>query len=764
MGKEKHKHEYGLQWNSKMTLLLIWCFLLFLLCLSICFYHVYSVVESFRVRTDTSILAQTELDGELVGSNLRGDIQILKSTAEQFQLINVFVGEISADQGHRLLYGAKQNTGIERLVLINRDGTVLSSERYSTMSGYERYLPKEDMGDSVVIQKTDYEFGDGKGSYVIVVPIRRNGILLGYLMGFNSTARLLSGTEVDSYANITGSYVIDSDGAVMSSAHSVEGFMGSRNNFYNAVRDNLSDDEDPDLTEARIRKELSKSSGGKVEFASHSDTTNIFYTSINDQDGWKYITVISDQAVNNMVRRTVIGSIFTNFVIIMIMTLIAVMVWRFVLEERKTMSRLAYEDSLTKAPNERFFLNEAARLLQTFPADAYRMVSFDIQNFRYLNESYGHMKADHVLRALAQVCEKDISTRETYARIGADRFVVLLVDDGRTQERIYRWEERVSRLSQNEVINYPIKLKCGFYEIADHKEPISSMIDKSNLARKSISAQSRELSAVYREDLMEETRRIEFVESKMEFALATGEFVPYLQPKWNMRHDHIVGAEALVRWATSSGEIIPPGNFIPIFEKNGFIEKVDFYMLEAVCKYIREMLDAGRQVYPISVNQSRYLLHDADYTFNVQQTLLKYKIPKGLIDLELTETVFFQERERMIEVMNELKSLNLLLSIDDFGSGYSSLNLLRDIPFDTLKIDGGFLNETNASEAGKLILNKIVEMAEGLGVHVICEGVETREQIEMLLEIGCDYAQGYYYSKPIPLQEFIEKYNLPTTE
>ena len=389
------------------------------------------------------------------------------------------------------------------------------------------------------------------------------------------------------------------------------------------------------------------------------------------------------------------------------------------------------------------------------------MISFDIQNFRYLNESYGHMKADELLRLMVKNVEKDLSVREGYARIGADRFVALLVDDGRIIERVKHLEERVSKAASEEMINYPIKIKSGFYEVTDRKENVAAMIDKANLARKSVIPQTKDLVATYEDSLMEETRRREFIESKMEMALIAGEFVPYLQPKWDMKNNHIIAAEALVRWKQGLGEIIPPGEFISIFETNGFIEKIDFYMLEQVCKYLRKMIDEGREVYPISVNQSRYLLHDPNYTLNVQQIMLKYKIPKSLIELELTETVFFQERERMIEVMEELKRMNMDLSIDDFGSGFSSLNLLRDMPFDVLKIDKGFLNETNTSESGKFILKKIIEMADGLGVRVICEGVETVEQAQMLMEIGCNYAQGYVYSKPIPMGEFIEKYNVP---
>lgn len=403
---------------------------------------------------------------------------------------------------------------------------------------------------------------------------------------------------------------------------------------------------------------------------------------------------------------------------------------------------------------------KAAELLREYRELPYVVICFDILNFRYINEGYGHQKADMLLRAMVEASRESFSYNETFARLSADCFICLAINDGRDKERRRFIEERLSKAASSIHINYPVRIKCGYYAINDYQEDISHMMDKANLARKAVDINSKDLVSGYEESLMEETRKREDVESKMEAALEAGEFVPYLQPKWNMKEDKIAGSEALVRWKKKNGEIIPPNDFIPIFEKNGFIEKIDFYMLEQICRYLRQMIDEGRKVYPVSINQSRYLLHDPGYTLHVQQILLKYKIPKGLVELELTETVFFHERERMLDVMKQLKELNLELSIDDFGSGYSSLNLLRDMPFDVLKIDRGFLDKTETSDSGKWILRKIVEMAEGLGVRVICEGVETPEQVQMLLEIGCIYAQGFLYSRPIPLEKFIDEYNV----
>lgn len=758
--KDKKRQDYKLQWNKDTTWLFVVCFILLAIALTLCGIHVYGLVTTYKGFVDSSIIGQTRLDAEIVGTNLNTDIQVITSTAEQLQQ-NENYDVQDDEQIYKLLQGVCKKSSLARAVLITREGEVYSSEKYSTMSArLADLIPYSNKDGSVSIHKTYHDLGDGMASYCVMLPIIHKGIEQGYLFGLNSTVKLLDGTDIDTYSGISKSYVVNDEGKIMALSNSDVMFVMQNDNFYTDILDDLADAEYREILEEKLRKGFAERNGGVLSIEAKDDVYKFFYAPIEGLKGWTYVNVVATRDVTALVRTIKYESIVSMLIVILLLLLICFLVGRFVIEEQQQMLKLAFEDSLTQAPNERFFTGNAVKLLRDYPDIAYRIICFDIQNFRYLNESYGHMKADEVLRIIVRNVEKDLGTRETFARIGADRFVALVVDDGRTEERLLRIEEKIAKAAATEMINYPIKIKCGFYEVKDRKENIAAMIDKANLARKSVGSDSKEMMSIYEDSLMEETRRREFIESKMEMALITGEFVTYLQPKWDMKEDRIIASEALVRWQQKSGGLIPPGEFIEIFEKNGFIEKIDFFMLEEVCKYLRRMIDEGREVYPVSVNQSRYLLHDPQYTMHVQQILLKYKIPKGLIELEITETVFFQERERMLEVMEELKRLNLNLSIDDFGSGFSSLNLLRDMPFDVLKIDRGFLNETNASESGKFILRKIVEMADGLGVKVICEGVETKEQVDMLVDIGCYYAQGFLYSRPIPMDQFIEKYNL----
>jgi EAL domain-containing protein (putative c-di-GMP-specific phosphodiesterase class I) len=243
----------------------------------------------------------------------------------------------------------------------------------------------------------------------------------------------------------------------------------------------------------------------------------------------------------------------------------------------------------------------------------------------------------------------------------------------------------------------------------------------------------------------------------MENALQHGEFKVFMQPKYDLKTGKIVAAEALTRWQKPDKGFMFPDDFIPVFEQNGFITQVDFYVLEVVCKTLRERIREHQPNVNISINQSRYLLHDEQYISKIEHMMDRYNVPPELLEFELTESLFFEDSKAMIDIMHQLKQLNLQVSIDDFGSGYSSLNVLKDVPADVIKLDKEFLNEKESSKESEIIIQKTVEMAKELNKRVICEGVETIEQVEFLKSIGCDMVQGFYYAKPMPMDEFFER-------
>ena len=425
------------------------------------------------------------------------------------------------------------------------------------------------------------------------------------------------------------------------------------------------------------------------------------------------------------------------------------------------MEELAYRDEVTGGWNLNYFKLKSQELIFEHPERSYAIIRFDIANFRYINEAYGHVSADAILKSIATRFDEVSNNSELCARINSDQFLVLMLNNTEFEERIAKFEKLVGDDARDIGVKYPVRFKKGIYMIRREDINLDIMIDHANAARKALKGDEKILESRYSESIINEMKKNDEIVSSMQNALSRGEFKPYLQPKFDIFKNEIVGAEILVRWEKSDGTKVYPSDFIPIFEQNGFIEKLDFYMLECLCERIRKYKDTGKyNIVPVSINQSRILLNNPEYLVNVERIMKRYDTSIDDIQIEITESVFFNDREKMISVIDQLKEMGLILCMDDFGSGYSSLNLLKDVPFDILKIDKDFFSEVDTSKDTMVIMKSIVEMARELGIKVVCEGVETQGQIDMLKSIGCRMVQGYYYSKPIPMAEFMDKYLL----
>ena len=735
------------------------CLVLVIACIFLSIFHVHRIFETFEQATYEDIINRSEISSKYFSDNFARRGSLVSAEAQ------VLAQDEAIDKESicNCLKVLEETGEFSYAYYISNRGIKYRPDGALNSVVMNRYSDLVDPNSNMTVYR-NFEPERSNDEVCFAASVSKNGLIQGYVIGVATAGKMLETNTSNASSMIAERYLTDRQGNIVAYSRNDKVYDGTGKNIFDLLTRDSIDDYAAEQVREEVLNEVNPQGIVTRDISVDGRKGHALYKQLSGVSDWAIYYIIYVDDVRESIMPILVEGFVSMFMVILIMSLMIIFVIRYIRGEQKKVYELAYVDDLTRAPNENAFKEKATELLMENPDVPYILTCFDIMNFRYINEGYGHLKADMLLRDIAVVLRESYTYQETFGRLSADRFVGLCVDDGRGEDRKKFIDERLEKASEETGMKYPIKFKVGIYYIRDKKEPISDMIDKANLARKSVTAGNRGLQAEYREQLMEETRKQERVESRMHEALENGEFHPYLQPKWNMATDQISGAEALIRWIDEKGNIIPPDEFIPVFERNGFIEHIDFYMLDEVCKYIRQMIDEGREVYPVSINQSRYLLYDPNYILKVQEIMLKYRVPKGLIELEITETVFFNEKERMLEVMRNLKEFNMNLSIDDFGSGYSSLNLLRDIPFDVLKIDRGFLDESVQSDSGKWILRKIVEMAEGLHLKVICEGVETHEQVEMLLDIGCIYAQGFLYSRPIPIEEFMEKYNTPIDE
>ncbi len=455
-----------------------------------------------------------------------------------------------------------------------------------------------------------------------------------------------------------------------------------------------------------------------------------------------------------------------NSIILSVVMILAVSLIMYTLERRsqQELERVFYTDHLTALPNQAAFEISAAEKLRSASPGAYLMIYLDLNNFKFVNDSYGYTAGDKLLLSFSATLKRFCNSSEICAHLHADHFAILLkkrehvIEDLQTAILESIESERELNLSDILTCSY------GVYTIPDPDESIASCISKASVALKEGRSSQRTV-AYYDQHLLDKITNENKMTRWMHQGLSEKEFQIYLQPKVNLERSEVTGAEILVRWNSEPFGFLPPDEFIPLFEKNGFIVDLDFYVLEGTCRILKQSLKISpERTVVLSVNVSRVTLFQNDFIKRFVQMAERYGVPPKYLEIEITENVFIFDANTVEQILSQLRSHGFSISMDDFGSGYSSLNLLRELPIDVLKIDRIFLQESIRVEKAYAIIKSVVEMAYSLNMVVVCEGVETLEHAEFLKTIHCTVGQGYYFSKPIPLAAFQKKYNLLPTQ
>ena len=423
-------------------------------------------------------------------------------------------------------------------------------------------------------------------------------------------------------------------------------------------------------------------------------------------------------------------------------------------EQTFVTSELSYRanhDLLTGIANKISFCEKTEKMLRENPDKRYVLVRTNIERFKVINDLFGTNVGDIILKDVANTLQVMFHGKGTYGRIESDHFAVCFDTFLMNPTTICT---EVEKAIQSHNLNYALQVNIGIYEIDDNSIPVDQMCDRANLALQTIKGNYLRQVAYYdatlRNTLLQEQKLV----SDMKEALENNEFVIFLQPVYSLHEEKVISAEALVRWMHPEKGLIAPGGFIPFFEKNGLIARLDYYIWELVCTYQRKRIDSGMPEMPISMNISRMSLYNPRLSDDIIALVEKYNVPPRLIKLEITESAYTDNPGQLLVTMANLQSYGFIILMDDFGSGYSSLNMLKDIPVDILKLDMCFLRDFEKSDKSGNILTSVVRMAKWLGIPVVAEGVETQNQLDFLREIGCDFIQGYFFSRPIPTTDF----------
>lgn len=426
--------------------------------------------------------------------------------------------------------------------------------------------------------------------------------------------------------------------------------------------------------------------------------------------------------------------------------------------ENRDLSDKAERDTLTHAYTVERFRMIAQKLLEERGGRKYALFYMDFDDFNYINEVFGYKWGDRILKQYALLLSEDMKADEIFCRINADNFMALRSYEMKEDvlQRQMEIDRKITEYMLHSKDKHVLPVRCGICCLENIEEPftIDRLMERANYARKWAKTEDSDKYRFYDEGIRRQLRADKAIELSMEQALQNHEFVVYYQPKVSLETNQITCAEALVRWQKPDGSIIPPGQFIPVFEKNHSIPQLDRYVFEEVCIWLRHLIDKGKTALPVSVNVSCLQFYNNDFVQAYTEIRDRYQIPYGLLEIEFTETILFDNWDGMKNIVNKLKTAGFTCSVDDFGKGYSSLNTVKNLDIDVLKLDALFFQNICTLEKDRLLVEGVISLVKQFDITTVAEGIETMEQVEILRSIHCDLIQGYVYYKPMPQEAY----------
>lgn len=655
-----------------------------------------------------------------------------------------------------VLYNYVKESSFQRIELIDPNGDGYSND-FKDINFSDREYFQKAMNGEVNISNFMQEKVSGEIGSTFAVPIfNENNEVIGVLAASKAISEFKKLLDVNILGGEGYLALVDSSGAIITSQN--------HKNYDSGITDLREVKFENNNTFVDCSRKFEK--GVLKTQSSSNDSKYIAYAPIGINN-WYIISIVPASSIEKNI--TSLNNI-SSLMWISMSILLLIIVTYIIYSKRKAddkLEKIAFVDSVTNDPNYNSFFYDFNKRMSKEYKNSYALVTLDIDKFKVVNDVFGYENGDDILRHMAFVICGNLTQNEIYARHSADNFLILLeyIDedsmlnrmDSMTIEILNNLDKVIKNMS-GRIYSYKFILNYGICIIDDKKDPLDLIVDRANLAKKRVKGSHKTTGAIYTKDLREKMLMEKELENYMDKALREKQFKVYFQPEVSFKTGKIIGAEALVRWYHPEKGIIYPDKFIPLFEKNQFIKKLDYYMFNEVAFYIQKWESEGI-VLPktLSINLSRVHLSDLDLVDELLKIVKDHNVEPSKIGIELTESAFFEDTDLIINVMEKLKNAGFKIYIDDFGSGYSSLNTLKDLKVDYLKFDRGFLTNLEDNKKGQAILHNLVNMARDISICTVAEGVETVAQANFLREKGFDIAQGYYYYKPMTAKELRDK-------
>ncbi len=727
-----------------ITILLLLISLAFIVTVSVVFNNIKTNLEREII---SSLSEEAEENAALIEKEIDAKFGVLQSFANELSSTGDEIAEIRDMQSFVEVYNFR------RMGFVDLNGIAKTTDGFEKDLSFREFYQVGLKGESFITESLQETIGDSTEDMINIlsVPVYDNkGEIKGVLFATYLTEKFHEVIFSDSFQGEGYTYIVAGDGDVISSYG--DGMQKEYDNIFIYTGDAAQyDDAIQEKVENDMREKISR-----VGIGVNEDNDKYFYCykplEIESADMNWYIFSIEPKSVLDERMHPIMRDIqFLTVILICILVMANIVFLFYNVRRRQELFRLAYKDSITGGDNFSNFKEKAKKYENT---EGY-VIALDISEFKLVNNVCGNARGDEVLKVIWDVIMANCNDNEQAARVNADRFVIFWIESSK-KTVTYRIEKLINEIEGiSEQLSVPRLYPVIGIRAVEKLDDADKRYGEALRAKALVKNRRDRHYAFYDEidyDTIVENKNME---NGFEKALADKKFEVWYQPKFNSHTGKIVGSEALIRWRADDGSLISPGRFIPLFEKNGNIIRLDEYVFREVCRQQKEWQKEGIQILPVSVNISRFSLYYSNVVEKYERIINYYDVDHKYVQIEITESAII-ENTVIVELIQKFHDAGFDILLDDFGSGYSSLASLNQMPFDTIKLDKSLVDYVG-NENGEKLLKFIVQLVQSLGMKITAEGVEYKEQLDFLENLNCDDIQGFYFSKPLMLADFSAK-------
>lgn len=700
-------------------------------------------------------------------SNLSG--RIANSENEMKVLSEKFTFSISTYSEYEIIEFFKKHLAdydFFRLIYVYSDGKQISWSKDAQKISYASYIDEDTInrafeGEVVFIGIKQEKKVESKHVHEYAVPVydKTHKNIVGVLATRIDSGRFINILSFNNYDKKGHSYIMDVYGNIVIKPASD---TTKYKNFFERKMKYIGSNEEA------IQELIRSNKKGSFLFKEHGQKYLAGFSVIEPTDR-VVLTIVPIQVLMMHIDRLLWTIVLVVFLISVILLSLSHYINVLLKEEQAIVYEVAFLDEVTGGGNRNKFILEATEFLNINKDSNYALIAMGLGNFKSLKELYGTDITNKILKDVYNILKHNLPENSLCIRDFDASYLILykyekeefitkyFIDKIRDEIVLYN-EKQMRELSTDTeaIISAKLAVRFGIYLINDLSVPIDLICERAYIAKRTLQDDIVNIYRFYDDALRAKIIKEKRIEDEMYDALEDNQFHLYLQPKFNLSDGKLAGAEALVRWIHPREGLIPPIEFIPLFEKNGFVMEIDRYIWKKTCEYISERKKQGKELFPISVNVSRLHLNNDSFVSDLFLLTKKYGISPRYIELELTESASFNDEEKFLDIVHKLKTFDFTIAMDDFGTGYSSLTLLKQLPVDVLKLDRGFIKDTISDRKGQIVIQSIIDMANKLNITTVAEGIEREDQAEFLRNVGCQIAQGFLYGKPVDIDTFVQ--------